>query len=80
MVNLFRGRRVMEEFVEVIGVVVTVVIGLLVLLGLMIAAISALCLSIPSKSNEQIQCESVEGAVWGKDVCFKNGIKLNFAE
>lgn len=36
--------------------------------------------SIPSKTDEQVQCESVEGAVWGQHACFKNGIKLNFAE
>lgn len=70
----------MEVFLEGIKVVVAVTIGLLVSLGLVVAFISALCLFIPSKSNEQIQCESVEGAVWGKDACFKNGIKLNFAE
>lgn len=31
-------------------------------------------------ANSVAQCKSIEGAKWGGDACYYNGVKLNFKE
>lgn len=72
----------MEDWFEAIfeGLLPAIVV-ILIISGISVVMLLGLYrVTVPAKTDEQVQCESVEGAVWGQHACFKDGIKLNFAE
>lgn len=72
-----------DSSAERIGAIISaVIIGLLVIICLALSgfADTAAQEAMEKRANAVARCRSIDGAEWGGDACYYNGVKLNFKE